>query len=394
VVWREPDAPFPFPQSVAFDAATVNTAKAGITTLRTVTFDDEPIRVLTIPVYRPASRHVEGVMEMTYWLGDIYKVLNTLAGTLLLILPVGIILMGWASMVVVGKTLRPVRDIRTAAARIEAEDLSGRLPVTGKDEFAELAETMNGMLGRLETAFQGQRITMEQLREVIQQQRRFTADASHELKTPLSVVKVNASLLKSILGKDEDALELVGAVDQAVNRMSKLVQDLLLLARTDSGQLSEQFEAVDLVDSAKRAVALVPCMARVELDIPVDSLWISGSAFALERLMTNLLENACRHTAASSRVLLGLASDGRYALLTVTDQGEGIPEAHLEKIFERFHRVDASRQSETGGTGLGLAICKGIVEAHHGTIAVESRLGEGTRFIVRLPINADKSVQE
>jgi signal transduction histidine kinase len=386
VVWREPDAPFPFPESSPIDAGSAKTARGGITTLRTVTFDDEPIRVLTFPVFRGDSNHVEGVVQLSYWLGDIYKVLNTLAGTLLLILPMGIVLMGWASMAVVGRTLRPVREIRAAAAKIEAEDLSGRLPVSGKDEFAELAETMNGMLERLDSAFTRQRETLEQLREVVQQQRRFTADASHELKTPLAVVKVNASFLKSSLAKDPDGLEMVEAVDQAVDRMSRLVQDLLLLARTDSGQLGEHFEAVDLVETAKRAIGLIPCKSRVTLQTEASELWISGSAFALERVMTNLLDNACRHTNSEGEICLTLQARNSEAVFSVTDDGQGIPASHLEKIFERFHRVDDSRQSGTGGSGLGLAICKGIIEAHHGTISVQSVLGKGTSFTVRLPI--------
>jgi signal transduction histidine kinase len=242
------------------------------------------------------------------------------------------------------------------------------------------------MLERLDSAFTRQRETLEQLREVVQQQRRFTADASHELKTPLAVVKVNASFLKSSLAKDPDGLEMVEAVDQAVDRMSRLVQDLLLLARTDSGQLGEHFEAVDLVETAKRAIGLIPCKSRVTLQTEASELWISGSAFALERVMTNLLDNACRHTNSEGEICLTLQARNSEAVFSVTDDGQGIPASHLEKIFERFHRVDDSRQSGTGGSGLGLAICKGIIEAHHGTISVQSVLGKGTSFTVRLPI--------
>jgi signal transduction histidine kinase len=384
LVYRSERLHTPFPFSKPVDPTGVTLAKSGISHLRTVQFDNEPVRVIDVPLYNP-QHQVEGVVEMSYWLGDIYRVLATLAGTLILILPVGILLMGLASTYVVGKTLRPVREITGTAARMSAEDLSGRLPVSGNDEFAELAETMNGLLGRLETAFGKQKLALSQLQEVVEQQRKFTADASHELKTPLAIVKINASILKSSLEEHPDASESLDAIDEAVNRMSKLVQDLMLLARTDTGQLREQFEPVDLAESAQKAKSLVPCGGKIRLSGD-KSVWLNGSRFALERLVVNLLENACRYTNQDGRVELSVHQEGSEAVLIVSDDGVGIPPEHLENIFKRFHRVDESRQSDTGGNGLGLAICKGIVEAHQGTISVSSSLGEGATFTVRIPI--------
>jgi signal transduction histidine kinase len=385
IVWLAPGARLPFPNSTGLDPLADAAAKRGVTTLHQIAYAGEPVEVMTFPVFSPFDKHLDGVVEVSRWLGDIDKFINSLAGTLLLILPFGIVLMGSASMYVVGKTLKPVRDIRSAAERMEAEDLSGRLPVVGSDEFAELAETMNGMLGRLDVAFSRQREALDRIKGVVEQQRRFTADASHELKTPLTVVKVHASLLKSSVGNDPDALESIDSIDQAVNRMAKLVQDLLLLARTDAGQLSEKFILLDLRKIAEQAASQVPCGDKIRVVFDESPLLVNGLSFGLDRLVTNLLDNACRHTPPDGSVDLTVKRVEKTITLSVSDDGEGIPPEHLGKIFDRFHRVDSSRYSGTGGAGLGLAICKGIVEAHGGTISVISDIGKGTTFTVQLP---------
>lgn len=375
----------PFPLSKPYDEQAVSLARNGHSTLETVAYQGEPVRVLTFPAFNPEDHRIDAVVQFSYWLGDINRTLNTLAGALLLILPIGIVLMGSASMFVVGRALKPVKDIGAATAQIQAGNLSGRIPVSGNDEFSELAVTVNAMLGRLDRAFASQELTLAQLREVVLQQRRFTADASHELKTPLTIIKVNTSLLKPSL-RDQDSIELAGAIDEAVNRMSKLVQDLLLLARTDSGQLTQESVPVELNALVEHAASQVACSAEVKVIKSADPLTVQGSPSALERVVTNLLDNACRHSGPSGHVEVRVHKASGICEITVTDDGEGIPPEHLTKIFERFHRVDSSRNSGTGGTGLGLAICKGIVEAHRGSLSVESTPDVKTVFTVGLPL--------
>jgi len=376
-VWDAPNNPRPMQKTAPLNPEAVIHAERGKETLATVTYKGIPVRVLTFPMVG-ADGTIESVTEIPYRLDDIDKTLDSLRRTLLLILPVGLLLMAAASIFVVGRATRPIKQITEETAGFEASDLSGRLRVVGSDEFATLASTINGMLGRLQEAF-------EQQHEIIVQQRRFTADASHELKTPLAVIKANTGLLKPGLAKGSNELESVTAIDEAASRMARLVQDLLLLARTDAGQLSEQFKPVDLVSSLGHSLSLAPCPGKVGFQNMDGNPHVCGSGFALERLVTNLVDNACRHTAPDGHVWVRLLEKGPKVGIQVEDDGVGIPEEHLEKLFDRFYRVDEGRDSSSGGTGLGLAICKGIVEAHGGTIEVASQLGKGTTFTVWLP---------
>jgi two-component system OmpR family sensor kinase len=289
--------------------------------------------------------------------------------------------MGW---LVAGSALRPVSAMATAARGIlTAQDLSQRIPAGHpKDELGMVAGAFNAMLVRLQDSFRNQR--------------QFIADSSHELRTPLTIIRGNADLLQR--SPDDPArAESLQAIRRETERMAAIIDDLLLLAHLDAPP-SAQRRAVDLdailadVFQALKPVAAghVLCLGEVE------PLQVRGDADQLRRMMLNLAENALKYTPAGSQVTLSCrtsagsppTSEGPhgYAALSVSDNGPGIPAEHLQRLFERFYRVDKTRSREAGGTGLGLAIVKGIAEAHDGFVSVETRTGAGTVFTVTLPL--------
>ncbi|RYG26998.1 HAMP domain-containing histidine kinase, partial [bacterium] len=276
------------------------------------------------------------------------------------------------------------RLITENAQQIGGSNLAERLPVVGQDEFAGLAKTLNGMLGRLEDAFRLEQATTQQLRETVEQQRRFTADASHELKTPLATIKAHTGLLKMGELPEEDA-ESVGAIDTAANRMTGLVNDLLILARADGGSLVAKTANVDLMEAVNEAVCAVS-PGGVDVRPAPRPLVVEGNAEAITRLFINLLDNAKKYAGTDERVEVRFAKRGDTVEIAVVDHGVGIAPEHLSRLFNRFYRPDTSRTSETGGTGLGLAICREIATAHGGTIEVASTVGKGTTFTVVLPL--------
>ncbi len=347
----------------------------------TITQDGEPHRVYSEAVREGGE--LRGVVQVEYPLGD---VLDSLAGLrrllLTVVVPCGALLGGLASLFLVGRMLRPLRILTENAQAIGGSDLAERLPVVGEDEFAGLATTLNGMLSRLETAFRLEQATTRRLEETVEQQRRFTADASHELKTPLATIKAHAGLLRMGELPEEDR-ESVEAVDVAANRMRGLVDDLLVLARADGGSLVARTAPVDLAEAVSAAVGAVSPLS-VEVRGTATPLVVEGNGEALTRLFINLLDNAKKY--ANGPVEVHLAKKGDSAEVAVIDRGVGIAPEHLPRLFDRFYRPDTSRTSETGGTGLGLAICKEIAAAHGGTVEVASTVGKGTTFTVVLPL--------
>jgi signal transduction histidine kinase len=368
-----------------WDRAAFAAAAKGKELFTVVVVDDERVQVYSAPMTQEGK--VEGVVQIPHSLTELDRLLENQYRTLLLLIPAALLVAGIGGLFLTSHALRPVRKVTQAAAQIGAEDLSQRLEVTGKDELAELAGTFNGMIARLEGAFQSREQAYRQLESAYQEQRRFTADASHELRTPLARIKGITSL--ALFGPhcaDEyhDALTIA---DQAADVMNRIVQDLLLLARSDAGQLSPRFAPVSverlLLGAADRLHGQPGAPIRVEL--PAERLELRGDADHLTRLLVNLLENAVRHTPEDGEVLLSACREGSATLLTVSDNGEGIPAEHLPHLCERFYRVDASRTRADGGTGLGLAICQSIVQAHEGSLSIRSRPGLGTTVEVRLP---------
>lgn len=369
-VRREPGDPGP-PPPVALDAKAHDAVFHSGPLFTTVELDGEPRRVYTTVSRRDGA--IENVIQLSYPLGEVLDALSRLRGILLTImLPLGMLLAGGASLFVVGRLLTPLRRMACEAERIGGQQLSERIRVMGEDEFAALGATLNGMLERIEQSFE--------------QQRRFTADASHELKTPLAVIKANIGIVRHGKPTAEEARESAEAIDLAADRMGALVRDLLLLARTDAGRSASEFRECSLVEVVREAIRSVPgANGRVSIKATEESVSVLASPEDLSRVFVNLADNALKYSERDTPVVIEISASDGEASVTVSDQGEGIGEQHQAHLFERFYRPDESRTRSSGGTGLGLAICKGIVEAHRGTIRVWSERGKGTTVQVNLP---------
>lgn len=279
-----------------------------------------------------------------------------------------------------GRSLRPVDTmVEELEAVQDGRSLHRRLAVpTGEDELTRLAQTLNAMLSRVEQSFNALR--------------RFTADASHELKTPLMVLRAG---VERSLTDPKTPQELVGSLDETlrqINQMSELVTNLLTLARADEGRAGLVLVDGDLGSLVREGLETAELLGSdqgvtIVSEVPDEAVMVPLDPPRIRQLLMNLVTNAVKYTPASGQVSIRLVSDPAAAVLTVADTGIGIAPGDLEHVFERFWRADParSRTGERPGTGLGLAICRWIAEAHGGTIEVQSRPGRGTIFTVRLP---------
>lgn len=293
---------------------------------------------------------------------------TTVRDILLLGLPLLLALVGVTSWVIVGRALKPVESMRARLADISAHDLSQRLPQPGTDdEIGRLATTMNAMLDRLET--------------FTERQRRFAADASHELQSPLASSRSVLEVAAAHADTTDWAQTAADLMDDNA-RMERLVRDLLFVARAGDPAATAH-RPVDLDEVVREEVQRARARSRVPIDASqVAAVEVKGNADQLARVIRNLVENADRH--ASSVVSVELRRRDGQAEVVVADDGPGIAPQDRERIFERFTRVDVSRSRDTGGTGLGLAIAREIVHAHGGDIFV-AEADVGARLVVRIP---------
>jgi signal transduction histidine kinase len=225
------------------------------------------------------------------------------------------------------------------------------------------------------------------LERLFKAQRRFVADVSHEMRTPLTTIQGNLDLMKRFSSDyDEEAME---AMESEVRRMSRLVEDLLLLAKADAGRQSLVKMVVEL-DTLLLEVYNQSRLLNISgIDVSlgsIDQAQVLGDPDRLKQLLLNLVSNALKYTPEGGTVILSLSRDAQFAFVTVEDTGIGIPEADLPHIFDRFYRVDKARARAMGGTGLGLSIAKWIVDAHGGQLSVVSTVGEGSTFTIQLPL--------
>jgi heavy metal sensor kinase len=294
-----------------------------------------------------------------------------LAGASALVLAVGLA-GGW---LVSARILQPLAEISATAATISETNLAQRINEAAVDrELAELAGVLNAAFGRLEAAFA--------------RQARFTADASHELRTPLAIIRSHAELALARPREPGAYREALDACLHATGRMTALVDALLTLARADAGKLDIIREPVELHRVIQETAAMVRPLAeakglRMELNLP--PALVPGDAGRLAQVVTNLLSNAVQYNKPGGKVRVSIETADGWVHLSVEDTGPGIAEADRPHLFERFYRVDKARARASGGNGLGLAICKGIVEAHRGSIGFTTEWGRGTTFHVRLP---------
>lgn len=367
-------------------------ALAGRERLSAVTWEGAALRVLSQPLYETengegggtANRHIIGVVQIAAPLGQVTRDIAGLTRTLLLILPIALFVAGGTGVFLTHAALRPVKALARAAAHIQPEQLSQRLPVSGADEFDELAGAFNRALDRVEQTFQERERAMEQLR-------RFTADASHELRTPLTTIKANTGVALKEMEPSEEHLHALRQIDRAADRMTALVRDLLLLARSDAGQITPALRPVSLNEILQEAICeaektSTQPSAPITLQTREPEVAISGDTDHLHRLFLNLLENATRYTPDEGQIIVSIAHESRDAVISIQDTGCGISAEHLPHIGERFYRADMGRNRKHGGAGLGIAICRAIVAQHHGSLSLHSEPGKSTTVTVRLPL--------
>jgi heavy metal sensor kinase len=279
---------------------------------------------------------------------------------------------------IAARALRPVKDIGATARRIAAGNLAERIATPdAARELRELAEVLNSTFARLDAAFA--------------EQRNFTADASHELRTPIAALVTAMQGLLTRERTGEEYRETVEACLRTVQQMRKLTESLLALARFDAGQETPRRDPVDMADVARASAELLRPLAeerRIALRIETLPVELRGDEQRLGQVVTNLVGNAIHYNREGGEVRVMTGADGAAVWVSVADNGPGIAAEHLPHVFERFYRADKARSWSEGRSGLGLAICKAIVDAHGGTIEATSTEGAGAKFVVRLPRGA------
>jgi two-component system, OmpR family, sensor histidine kinase ArlS len=277
--------------------------------------------------------------------------------------------------------LKPLRDITDLAATLSANNLSNRINIAGtKNELKDLAVVINSMLDRIELSYNSQK--------------QFVSDASHELRTPISVLQGYINMLNR-WGKEDKAVleEGIAAISQETSSMKELVESLLFLARHDKKSLlleMESFDPVEVIATLHREAKMLSPSHNFLLS-PMEHCQITADKNMLKQVMRILCDNAVKYTPQGGTVTLGVKKTLDGCMLSVTDTGSGIAAEDLPKIFDRFYRADSARKSRTSGHGLGLSIARIIVIAHGGRISVRSKLGTGTTFQVHLPENQEKA---
>jgi signal transduction histidine kinase len=294
---------------------------------------------------------------------------EALVAPLLVGLPLLLLLVGGTTWVVATRALAPVERIRREVEQITGDRLDRRVPVPGSsDEIGRLAQTMNQMLGRLADSHD--------------RQQQFVADASHELRSPISSIRQTAEVARAHPGVLPEG-ELAEAVLEESGRMQRLVEQLLLLTRADEGVVARARDDVDLDDLALAEARRVGRSGLVVHTSGVGAGRVLGDRTSLAQVVRNLVDNAARHAHEAMAVSVRETGDG--VELVVEDDGSGIPEQQRQRVFERFVRLDAARARDAGGSGLGLAIVREIVTAHGGTVVASSSPLGGARLVVRLP---------
>ncbi|RUS45541.1 cell wall metabolism sensor histidine kinase WalK [Cohnella sp. AR92] len=384
---------------------------------------DEPIYVLEIPVAQISTGKIVGLMQIATLMNKEVDMLAKLRQILVMTSFAGLVVAFLLGMFLSRKALRPIEQVTEAAERIQSgSDLSTRIPGDSEDEIGRLRQTLNHMLERIEGAYRG-------LEETNIAQRRFVSDASHELRTPLTTIRGNVDFLEKIWQspviastnepsepsgpreeenirmassprltaeeKEQLSKEAIKDIADESRRMSRLVNDMLSLARADAGYVmeKERIELKPLAEEAARRAVFLPRQAEWKVGSldALNGVWVQGNRDYLVQLLFIFIENGFKYTPAGEVRLEALRKDDKVALV-IADTGIGISREEVPHIFDRFYRVDVSR-GQTPGTGLGLSIAKWIADMHHATLEVRTKVGEGTKFIVWLPVDFSEPVE-
>jgi heavy metal sensor kinase len=308
---------------------------------------------------------------------EISDILNELFSVLILIIPISFVISIVTGWFLARKSLQPVDQITRTAREISSLNLSKRIPPNEiDDEIGRLITTFNEMIDRLQKSFE--------------QTKQFSVSASHELRTPLTILRGEIEVaLKSNKTPEEYVSTLKSLLDEVV-RMSSIIDSLFNLTKSDAGQTDVHFEIINLDTLVMELYEDSEHLAKNKnisiLLNKMDEVKIRGDKVKLRQLFLNLIDNAIKYNNEFGKVEISLYKENKTAIFVITDTGIGIPKESINKIFERFYRVDKARSRELGGSGLGLAIAKWIVDLHKGTIEVNSELGKGSTFIIKFPI--------
>ncbi len=350
-----------------------------------------PLRIITYPVKE--NNQVTKMIQVASSLEDVEDALNTLLIILIVTVPSILMIASLGGQFLANKALKPVDHVTQTARMITSQNLNQRIQTLKvKDEISRLIDTFNEMISRLDQSFR--------------QIKQFTTDASHELKTPLTILKGEVEVALRKKRPPHEYEQILESNLEEIDRMSQIVEDLLLLSKADIGEIRLNREDIHLTRfisglTEQMKILAQPKNIRIEISNHQNEIHVFGDTLRMRELFINLIENGIKYTEAGGSILITLTkeTDGSlspltpkekkaatFAKITVSDTGIGIAKEDQEKIFNRFFRVDKARSREQGGSGLGLSICKWIVEAHQGEITVESEPGKGSSFIVRLPL--------
>jgi heavy metal sensor kinase len=334
-----------------------------------------PYRIISTPVYRDGK--LTEIIQLGTHLHFVRKNLVHFRNNILVAIPIIVVLGAMGGWILARRSLSPIGYIASKAQSITSENLSERLSPRGTgDEMDDLIGTINGMIARLESSFK--------------RMAEFTADASHELKTPLCALRGEAELLLSKERATEEYEEGMAHFIERFDHLNRMINDLILLSKSDSSQVELNMVPLRLdllIQDIGNLFQILAEQKNIVLRIDLcQEMVVMGDKMRLQQLFTNLIDNAVKFTPERGSIRICVEKDRDFVKVKVVDTGMGIPKEEQENIFKRFYRVDKSRSKETGGVGLGLSIAEWIVHAHHGRIEVDSELNKGSTFTVYLPV--------
>lgn len=372
-----------------FNTSSVRSYLVGLTPEKAALFNGAPFTIeapgndfRAIALLLPNG---QGTVVAAQSLGELDKTIGKLGFFFLLIGLLLITLIAIGSRIVIKIGMRPLEDVEETAEQIASGDLSARMPdANPHTEVGRLVTSLNSMLGHIESSFAARTESENRLR-------RFVADASHELRTPITAIRGFSELYRQgAVAEGAPTKDLIARIEGESMRMSSLVEDLLLLARMDQAREMESkpVNLVDVVESAVVSARAAGPQHPVTFTAPDDEVFALGDEPRIHQVIANLLANARAHTPAGTEINVSVSRDADGVRISVADNGPGLSEEDQKKIFERFYRADSSRVRVDGeGSGLGLSIVDAVMGAHGGTVTVQSELGKGATFTLFFPLD-------